>query len=146
MQGAVERLTVVVDQEYPDELSPALAMERAAYQALLHLRAREFQVARTELDVQAVEDQSVLTEKYTKEAIGFIRRNAKMSAVSFANVSSDCRHARNSSTFIPSESANTANPPESRPPRRRKSRSFISQKTFCSPAQIDALAQAQAWR
>jgi hypothetical protein len=46
MKDAEKRLTDVVDNSSIPALNPALAAEQAAYQALLKLRAREFQVIR----------------------------------------------------------------------------------------------------
>lgn len=47
MGEAAERLAAAVDASDPAALKPALAPEQAAYQALLKLRAREFQVSRS---------------------------------------------------------------------------------------------------
>jgi hypothetical protein len=46
MKDAEKRLTDVADKESISALNPALTAEQAAYQALLKLRAREFQVIR----------------------------------------------------------------------------------------------------
>ena len=46
MKDAEKRLTDVADNASIPALNPALAAEQAAYQALLKLRAREFQVIR----------------------------------------------------------------------------------------------------
>ena len=46
MKDAEKRLTEVAENASITALNPALAAEQAAYQALLKLRAREFQVIR----------------------------------------------------------------------------------------------------
>ena len=46
MKLAETHLTSAVNGEDPSKLKPALAAEQAAYQALLKLRAREFEVSR----------------------------------------------------------------------------------------------------